>query len=633
MNTSTIFNKLLSLHQSMESLTDPNAVKILTELLNLIEELASENEAQKELIQKQRDEINKLKKEQGKPNIKPNKKPPTNFSSENERKKAEESGEEGKKEGFKLDKLTLEKLEEKRIPAEILKNLDKLKGKKYDSKAEFLKTVEDIVGGEAVKLYGDLLTKYARYTKRNGKAKVPEIKIDRVEKCKVDPELLPDDAEFKGNTPKVVQDLIIKSDNVLFKREIYWSPSLQKTYIGDVPKGYEQDYGPNIKSQLPVFKYVNNMSIPKIKEFCNNFGIIISETYISRRLTNEVDVFHTEKSQLYEASLEVSAWQQIDDTGSRMNGKNYYTHIVCNDLCTVFFTTPRKDRLTILDILRNFESRSFVFNDETFDLLKQLRVSQKVIAKVEEVTERDKELSEEDMEEILVQIFADSSKGKISRIRIMEAAAIASYHRETGVPAVKVLVSDDAPQFKLIIDEHMLCWIHEGRHYKKLRPVVLLHQNQLEVFRKSYWEYYRNLYNYKQNPSFELAETLSSEFDKLFSTKSGYNELDDRIAKTKLKEQNLLTVLKHPEIPLHNNRSENGARVQKRREDVSLHTMTEEGTKAKDTMMTIVESCKKLGVSAYKFIDDRISRKFEMPSLAELIKARAASVPIQYDSS
>ena len=119
---------------------------------------------------------------------------------------------------------------------------------------------------------------------------------------------------------------------------------------------------------------------------------------------------------------------------------------------------------------------------------------------MKEVTERDKELSEKDMDQIFAELFPDPSKGKISRIRIMESAVIASYHCKIGVPTVKVLVSDDAPQFKLIIDEHMLCWIHDGRHYKKLRPVIPVHQKQLETFRKSYWEYYHKLYNYKQNP-------------------------------------------------------------------------------------------------------------------------------------
>ena len=52
------------------------------------------------------------------------------------------------------------------------------------------------------------------------------------------------------------------------------------------------------------------------------------------------------------------------------------------------------------------------------------------------------------------------------------------------------------------------------------------------------------------------------------------------------------------------------------------HTMTEEGTKASDTFMTIVQTAKKLGVSAYDYISDRVSKSFKMPSLAELIGAK-----------
>jgi hypothetical protein len=76
--------------------------------------------------------------------------------------------------------------------------------------------------------------------------------------------------------------------------------------------------------------------------------------------------------------------------------------------------------------------------------------------------------------------------------------------------------------------------------------------------------------------------------------------------------------LKYPEIPLHNNDAELGARTQVRKRDVSLHTMTEEDTKASDTFLTIVQTAKKLGVSAYDYISDRVSKNFKMPSLAEL---------------
>jgi hypothetical protein len=44
----------------------------------------------------------------------------------------------------------------------------------------------------------------------------------------------------------------------------------------------------------------------------------------------------------------------------------------------------------------------------------------------------------------------------------------------------------------------------------------------------------------------------------LFSTKTNYQALNDRIEKTKEKKSELLLVLKYPEIPLHNNDAELG---------------------------------------------------------------------------
>ncbi len=77
------------------------------------------------------------------------------------------------------------------------------------------------------------------------------------------------------------------------------------------------------------------------------------------------------------------------------------------------------------------------------------------------------------------------------------------------------------------------------------------------------------------------------------------------------------------QIPLHNNAAELAARVKVRKRDVSLQTVTDEGTKANDTFMTIVQTARKLGVSAYDYILDRVSNTFEMPSLAQLIREKS----------
>jgi len=622
MKKADVLKILENIQNQVVKIEDKKAKEVVSALYNLVEDLVSENTRLLENNQKLKDEINRLKGEQGKPDIKPNKKKDGDISSEKERKDTETSDDEGSKEGFKLGKASLEKLKENRISAKVLEQLESLTGKKYSNRAEFTEAVESVIGSDLTNQHIDTLAKYASYRKRNRKPKLPEIQIDREEKCIVDRKDLPEDAQSKGYENKVVQDLIIKTDNVRFKREKYYSPSMKKTWLGEVPVGYEGDFGPHINSHIISMKYVNNMSIPKITEFYNDFGTIISGSYISERLTKHLDVFHQEKAEIYQASLECSNYQQIDDTGCRVDGQNYYTQIVCNSLATVFFTTKHKDRLTILDVLRNFESRKFLFNDETFSLLKQLKVSQKLITALHEI-EKEIPLNEQEMQEILSKLFPDPNKGKIYRIRIMEASAIAYYHQETNMPIVELLLCDDAPQFKLITDELSLCWVHDGRHYKRLRPIVQDHQDDLAAFRERYWKFYRELCKYKKNPSLEFANSISAEFEILFSTKVGYDELNRRIAKSKVKKKELLAVLKHPELPLHNNRSENGARVQKRREDVSLHTKTKEGTEAKDTMMTIIETAKKHSISSFKHIHDRVSKTFKMPSLADLIRVKA----------
>jgi len=106
--------------------------------------------------------------------------------------------------------------------------------------------------------------------------------------------------------------------------------------------------------------------------------------------------------------------------------------------------------------LRDFESRNFLFNEETFSLLDQLKVPQKLIILLHKV-EKNITFNEQEMDEMFDTIFPDPNKGKLHRIRIMEASAIASYHQEVGRPIVKVLLGDDAPQFKLITDELSLC--------------------------------------------------------------------------------------------------------------------------------------------------------------------------------
>ncbi len=211
------------------------------------------------------------------------------------------------------------------------------------------------------------------------------------------------------------------------------------------------------------------------------------------------------------------------------------------------------------------------------------------------------------------------------RTAIEQAAAIVYYRHQTSVPVVETIVCDDAGQFKLLTERLALCWIHAGRHYEKLSPVAPRHVKLLDTFLDRYWDYYRSLQRYRAGPNAEKAASLRLEFDELFSTRTGYDALDQRIAKTAAKKTELLTVLSVPSVPLHNNASELQARVSARRRDVSLHSRSARGARSMDIFTTLVQTAKIHGVSAYAYLCDRISRRFELPPLAQAIQNAAAS--------
>jgi hypothetical protein len=458
-------------------------------------------------------------------------------------------------------------------------------------------------------------------SKTKSKEKLSKIKIDFTEVCKVDPLILPEDAEFKGYQTVVVQEISINTKNTAYKKEIYYSPSQHQTFIGKLPKGIEGEFGSELKSLIITLKHASNMSEPKIHEFLENIGINISPATISRILTKNNDVFHCEKADIFKAGLSSTVYQQIDDTGAKVNGNNHYAQILCNPFYTAYFTIPSKDRLSILDLLQGGKPRIYLFNEEAFTLMESFRLPGKMISKIRNAI-LNTMLDEKQMQQLMREIFFHPNKGKIYRTRIMEAAAIAAYHNQTEFPIVQVLLSDDAPQFKQLTGEQALCWVHDGRNYKKLEPIIPMYKKELENFRSRYWDYYRKLLLFKECPTQEKAEKLTDDFDVLFSTKTNYQTLNERIEKTKEKKFELLLVLKYPELPLHNNDAELGARAQVRKRDVSLHTITEEGTKANDSFSTIVQTAKKLGVSVYDYFNDRVSKSFKMPSLAEMIRTK-----------
>ena len=438
--------------------------------------------------------------------------------------------------------------------------------------------------------------------------------------CPVDPARLPPDATFVGYEDVVVQDLQIQSHNIRYRLEIWDSPS-QGRMRGELPPGVTGEYGPELKALLVSLKYVAGTSLPRAHEFVEHCGVVISPASVSNIVRDAAELFHGEKEEIFRAGLAATTYQHIDDTFARVGGEFWHTHIVCNPFHSTYFTTPHKDRLTILDLLQG-GPRTYRFNDLTQRLLEEFRVPLKW-RQLAATAPQDRDLSEAELEDLLEQWCPPPRPACLDRLR--EAAALASYRARPD--HVRILVGDDAKPAKHLSDDFGLCWVHEGRHYKELSPVVPQHEQQLEAFRTRYWDLYGELQKYQDTPTPAMAERLQEEFDRLFATRTGYEALDERIAMTGEKKESMLTVLAHPETPLNNNPAELGERVAARRRDVSLHCAKPKGAREMDTLTSIVQTAKKLAVNGYEYLRDRISGMRKMPSLASLIRQRSRPPP------
>ena len=459
--------------------------------------------------------------------------------------------------------------------------------------------------------------------KANDRRSFKDLTIHDTIDCPVDPAILPLDAIRLDDEIVVVQDVEIKPKNTRFQRQVFYSAAQQQTYRGPLPAGYDRgDFSADLRALIVSLKYCGNMSEPKIGEFLENFDVQVSSGSISNILTNSASAFEQDYHDVLVAGLSSTTYQQTDDTSARVKGEFWHTHILCNPFYTLYSTRPHKDRLAVLGVLQNTDELRFFLGPETLELLRtEFSIPKKWHRRLAGLGEA--EFAAPEFETLLDDWFGERN-GQL-RTAIEHASAIVYYRHQSSVPVVQTLVCDDAGQFKLLTDRLALCWIHEGRHYEKLSPVVGRHADALEAFQERFWNYYASLQDYRASPTENLAAKLRFEFDELFSTRTGYEDLDARISKTESKRDELLTVLSDPSVPLHNNASELGARVSARRRDVSLHSRSERGVRAMDIFTTLVQTSKKLGSSAYAYLRDRLSGSFELPSLAQSIQQAAAS--------
>jgi hypothetical protein len=205
-------------------------------------------------------------------------------------------------------------------------------------------------------------------------------------------------------------------------------------------------------------------------------------------------------------------------------------------------------------------------------------------------------------------------------LQTLNEAATWGAIRHHGLMDNTVVVSDDAGQFR--VARHALCWVHAERHLEKLMPASPKQAKAVELVREAIWCFYRSLKLWKQSPTPGAEASFKRQFDKIFGLRTGYKDLDELLARLARRKGELLRVLARPEIPLHTNASENDLRAWVIKRKVSGGTMSADGRMARDVMLGLSKTCRKLRLSFFDYLGDRLGlnpNQPRIPPLASLV--------------
>jgi hypothetical protein len=322
---------------------------------------------------------------------------------------------------------------------------------------------------------------------------------------------------------------------------------------------------------------------------------------------------------LLPTAREISGVLHTDDTSARHCGKNAVCTHIGNELFASFHTTDSKSRLNFLRLLCQPEER-YTLNEEMLTCLEFLGAPQKLQRRMAKL----REAAYVGHEAFCKQLNRWRIKNEKHRTLVCEAALYGTLLTEKWYDDL-ALVSDDAPQFKLFGFVHGLCWVHAERKVSRLIPLTSKHTQAVENVRDQIWTLYEQLQAYRAAPCEAESKRLAAEFDRLCQQRTGYPALNEALTLLYAKRNELLAVLKYPQLPLHNNLSEGDIREYARLRKVSGGTRSDLGRRCRDTFLSLKKTCRKLNVSFWQFLKDRLTGAATIPPLPDLMRQAAAA--------
>ena len=453
---------------------------------------------------------------------------------------------------------------------------------------------------------------------RKKKEKKKDIEIDEEIPVDVDKESLPKDAKFVGTRDVVIQEMIIKRRNIKFVIKRYYSKELGKVIEGEIPSEFKgSEFGPQLKAFILYQYYKCRVPHQKIVKMLEDWGVTISDGTVCSILNDLAPEFKEDLDSAREAGLKKCSQAQIDDTGAKYCGENAFTFGVSNKFFTSFHTTFRKNRWAAISALLGGQE-AFLVDREALSFIAKKLKKPKVTVFFNSF--ENKLYSKAEFEELFYDpVFEDVTKKQRDTVRT--ACAISALRSNHLGPPIRFLISDDAPNFVDLVKNQQLCWVHEIRKYKLCEVFKRIESESLDKLVNEWRKFYKLMKRFRNNQTKELREKIKSEFDRVTSIETLVRPLDEQLKRTKKNKEKLLLFLKYPQLPLHNNLCENDVRERVLKRKISLQNRSLKGMKAWDLMLSLASTCRKLNLSFWRYLEDRVSKREAIPYLGKVVRS------------